>query len=84
MSYLCYVHELYDERYVAVQSQYSGKGVLQGSFKTGHSNLVYFPSSFLSVRFVNVQVVYPYSRIDIAMLGKKSHFTLSEISEQKW
>ena len=48
----------------------------QDLFKTVHSILVHFPSSFFSMYFVSVHVVHPYSSVDTAKAGKKYSFIL--------
>ena len=52
----------------------------QDLFKTTRSILIYFPSSFFSIRSVNVQVLHPYSSTDTATVWKKSSFILLERS----
>ena len=51
---------------------------LQDLFQIARSVLVYFSSSFYSMRFVKVHVVHPYSSTDSAKAWKKSHFILSD------
>ena len=41
-----------------------------------HSILVQFSSSFFSIFFVSIYVVYPYNRIDTTAAWKKLHFIL--------
>ena len=53
----------------------------QDFFTFARSNLVQFPSSFLSIRFVTIHVVHPYSYIDTAATWKKSRFILSNRSD---
>ena len=50
----------------------------QDLFKTAHSILVLFSSSFFSRRFLWIQVVYPYNSADRASLWKNACFILSE------
>ena len=50
----------------------------QDFFKTAHSILVQFPTSFFSIHFISVQRVIPYSSSETATDWKKSHFILSE------
>ena len=53
----------------------------QDLFKITRSNLVQFPSSLFSMRFVSVHVVHPYSSTDTTAARKKSCFSLSDRSE---
>ena len=53
----------------------------QELFKTTRSILMYFQSSFFSMRFVSVQVVHPYSSTDTTTACKKYHFISSERSD---
>ena len=53
----------------------------QDMFNIARSILVQLPSSFFSVRFVGVHVVYPYSRIDKTTARKKFRFILLDRSD---
>ena len=50
---------------------------LQDLFNIARSILVWFPPSFLFIRFVSVHVVHPYCSIDTLTARKKLHFILS-------
>ena len=50
-------------------------------FNIARSILVYLPSSFFSIRLVSVQVVHPYSSIDMTTAWKKLRFILSVRSD---
>ena len=54
---------------------------LQDLFTIARSILVQLPSSFFSVRFISVYVVYPYSCIDTIPAWKKLSFILSDRSD---
>ena len=47
-------------------------GVLPDMFNIAHSILVHLPSSFFSIRLVNIHVVHPYSSIDTTAAWKKN------------
>ena len=57
------------------------KCCFQDLFNIACSILVQFPSSFFSVCFVSIYVVYPYSSIDTTAAWKKSRFILSDRSD---
>ena len=59
-------------------SRYFVGWCLQDLFKTAHSILVWFLSSFFFVGFVSVHVVHPYSSMDTVTVWKKSHSILSD------
>ena len=50
----------------------------QDWFNTTRKILAQLSSSFFSIRFINVYVVYPYNRIDSIAVWKKSRFILSD------
>ena len=53
----------------------------QDLFKTAHSILLLFPSSFFSMQFISILVVHPYSSMETATALKKFGFILSVRSD---
>ena len=59
--------------------KYVFKDLLQDLFNITRSIFVQFPSSFFSIRFVSVHVVYSYRNIDTTVAGENLRFILSDM-----